>query len=214
MIAPILPTVMPPTLYLASASPRRAELLRAIGVDFAPLPADADEDAEGLEQALPSEAPSRYVVRVTRLKLEAARARLRRRGLPAAPILCADTTVALGRDILAKPADVTEARAMLARLQGRSHRVLTAVAVGWSDAAGAAHDREALSVNRVSMAALGPEAIDAYVASGEPFGKAGGYGIQGRAAAFIPHISGSHSGIMGLPLFETAQLLRASGILR
>lgn len=204
---------MPPSIYLASASPRRAELLRCIGIAFRPLLADADEDAEGLEQALPNEAPSRYVVRVTRLKLQAARRRLRTRGLPDAPILCADTTVALGRDILAKPADVAEARAMLQRLQGRSHRVLTAVALGWTDA-GAERDREALSVSRVTMAALDAAGIDAFVASGEPFGKAGGYGVQGLAAAFIPHISGSHSGIMGLPLFETAQLLREAGVPR
>jgi septum formation protein len=147
------------------------------------------------------------VQRVTRAKLAAARQRLQRRGLPPAPVLCADTTVALGRAILGKPADEAEAAALLQRLSGRPHRVYTAVAV---------HDgrriHAALSDSRVRVAALPPAVLQAYVASGEPMGKAGAYAIQGALAGWIERIDGSHSGIMGLPLFETTQLLRAAGV--
>ena len=195
------------TLYLASQSPRRAQLLQQIGVAHTLLLPDADEDAEALEALRPGELPAAYVQRVTRAKLQAAVARLRRRGGPPAPILCADTTVALGRRILGKPADAAEARAMLWALAGRTHRVLTAVAV---------HDgrraHAALNVSHVRFGAMSDAAIDAYVASGEPFGKAGAYAIQGAIAAWIEHIDGSHSGIMGLPLHETAMLLRAAGV--
>lgn len=202
-------------VYLASRSPRRQQLLQQIGVRFELLLPDADEDAEALEAVRPREAAEAYVRRVTRAKLLAARERLRRRGLPAAPILAADTTVALGRSILGKPADAGEAAAMLARLSGRSHRVLSGVAVGV--AAGAAFGSgartlAALQVSRVRFATLPRATIDAYVAGGEPFGKAGAYAIQGALAGWIERIDGSHSGIMGLPLFETAQLLRRAGI--
>jgi septum formation protein len=194
-------------VYLASQSPRRQQLLAQIGARFELLLPDADEDAEALEATRPGEAPADYVQRVTRAKLAAARQRLQRRGLPPAPILCADTTVALGRIILAKPADHTEAAAMLQRLSGRAHRVYTAVAV---------HDgrriHAALSNSRVRVAALPPAVLAAYVASGEPMGKAGAYAIQGALAGWIERIDGSHSGIMGLPLFETTQLLRAAGV--
>jgi septum formation protein len=200
-----------PLLYLASASPRRQELLHQIGVDFALLAADPEEDAEALETVLPGEAPRVYVRRVTRLKLQAARRRLMRRGLPAAPILCADTTVALQRQLLGKPADAGEARAMLRALGGRRHQVLTAVALAWG-AGDEAREAEVLNISEVEFAPLTAAAIDAYVASGEPFGKAGAYGVQGRAATFIEKIHGSYSGIMGLPLFETAGLLRLAGI--
>jgi len=195
------------TLYLASQSPRRAQLLQQIGVAHALLLPDDGEDAEALEALRPGELPAAYVQRVTRAKLQAAVVRRRRRGLAPAPILCADTTVALGRRILGKPADAADARAMLQALSGRTHRVLTAVAV---------HDgrrmHAALSVSHVRMARLPAAAIDAYVAGGEPFGKAGAYAIQGAMAAWIAHIDGSHSGIMGLPLHETAKLLRAAGV--
>ncbi len=202
-------------VYLASRSPRRQQLLQQIGVRFELLLPDADEDAEALEAVRPREAAEAYVRRVTRAKLAAARERLRRLGLPAAPILAADTTVALGRSILGKPADAGEAAAMLARLSGRSHRVLSGVAVGV--AAGAAvgsgaRTLAALQVSRVRFAALPRATIDAYVAGGEPFGKAGAYAIQGALAGWIERIDGSHSGIMGLPLYETAQLLRRAGI--
>ncbi len=202
-----------PTLYLASASPRRRELLQQIGVDFQPLLADEHEDVESLEAERPSEAPARYVRRVTAAKLDAALARLRRRGLAPGAVLCADTTVALGARILGKPLDAAQARDMLGALAGSEHRVLSAVALAWPQAGGAWRRAEALSISRVRMAPLPAPAIAAYVDSGEPFGKAGAYAVQGRAAAFIEHLSGSYSGVMGLPLFETAALLRDAGIL-
>ena len=169
------------------------------------LPAP-DEDAESLEATIPGELPLDYVERVTRAKLRAARQRLRARSLPPAPILCSDTTVALGRRILGKPLDATDAAATLRLLSGRSHRVITSVALDWGRGG---DDKEALatSVSHVRFAALSAARIAAYVDSGEPFGKAGAYAIQSAAAAWIAHIDGSYSGIMGLPLFETAQLL-------
>ena len=193
-------------IYLASQSPRRSQLLDQLGVRHVLLLADADEDSEALEVILPNEAPRRYVQRVTALKLGAALERLKRRGLPAAPVLCADTTVALGRTIYGKPADGQDARRMLQELSGHTHQVLTAVAIGWGD-----RQVTALSVSRVRFAAMGEKAIEAYVASAEPLGKAGAYAVQGGAAAFIAHISGSYTGIMGLPLFETAQALQEIG---
>lgn len=218
-----------PFVYLASASPRRQELLRQIGVDFMLLAPDATEDAETLERVQPGESARAYVTRVTRLKLQAAVMRLASRKLQPAPILCADTTVALGRNIVGKPSDAAEATAMLRLLAGHTHRVLTAVALQWVDGAdvpgpqpsrhhkaasraSGSRRAEALSTSRVQFAALSDAELAAYVASGEPFGKAGAYGVQGRAAAFIPYIGGSYSGIMGLPLFETTQLLRQAGI--
>ena len=196
-----------PLLYLASQSPRRQELLRQLGVRPTLLLPDAEEDAEALEVHEAGESPERYVQRVTALKAGAAVLRLRRRGLPAAPILAADTTVVLGRTLLGKPVDGADAAAMLGRLSGRTHRVLTAVAV--TD--GRRLDL-ALSVSRVRFAPLDAATIAAYVASGEPLGKAGAYAIQGKAAAFIRHIAGSHSGIVGLPLYETAALLARHGV--
>ena len=198
-----------PFVYLASQSPRRSQLLEQLGLAHELLLADPDEDAESLEDLLPAEAPARYVVRVTGLKLEAAVARHRARKLPPAPILCADTTVALGRRMLGKPDSPEHAAEMLRALSGRSHRVLTAVAVGAG--AGAAHIL-ALSVSRVRFAALSQRSIELYVASGEPRGKAGAYAIQGRIAAWIEHIEGSYSGVMGLPLHETAQLLARASV--
>jgi septum formation protein len=198
---------MPDYIYLASQSPRRRQLLDQLGVRVQLLlPGDADA-AEALEAVRPGEAPGRYVRRVTRLKLDAALQRHAALGLPAAPVLCADTTVALGPHILGKPRDAREAARMLRQLAGGTHRVITAVALQ----AGAAR-WEAVSDSRVRFAALRPAEVAAYVASGEWQGKAGGYAIQGRAAAFIAHISGSHSGIMGLPLCETAALLRRAGV--
>jgi len=196
-----------PFIYLASQSPRRQQLLQQLGVRFELLLPDGAEDAEALEAVRPHEAAASYVRRVTRAKLAAARQRLRRRGLPPATILAADTTVVLGRAILGKPADAADARAMLARLSGRTHRVLSAVAVAHGS-------RSALAVNesRVRFATLPRATIDAYVASGEPFGKAGAYAIQSALAGWIEHIDGSHSGIMGLPLFETARLLQRAGV--
>lgn len=194
-------------VYLASQSPRRRELLDQLGVRWRLLlPGDA-QAAETLEAVLPGEAPARYVRRVTALKLDAAVQRLQAEGGASAPVLCADTTVALGRRILGKPADAADAAAMLRALSGRTHRVLTAVAV---------HDgrrtHAALSVSHVRFAAMPAATIVAYVAGGEPFGKAGAYAIQGAVAAWIAHIEGSHSGIVGLPLHETAGLLRRCGV--
>lgn len=197
---------MPDFVYLASQSPRRRQLLEQIGVRHELLLPDADEDAEALEAVRPGEAPLVYVRRVTALKLDAALARLKRRGLPSAPVLCSDTTVALGRTILGKPADAAEARRMLQALSGTTHRVLTAVAVQ-----GARHRLDAVSDSRVRFSPLTPARIRDYVATGEPLGKAGAYAVQGRAATFIEHLSGSYSGIMGLPVFETAALLRQVG---
>ena len=190
-------------IYLASQSPRRRQLLEQLGVKYELLLPDADEDAEGIEAVLPGEAPARYVQRVTGLKLDAAVERLKRRGLSVAPILCSDTTVAMGRTIYGKPADAKDAARMLAALSGQTHRVLTAVAVQ------AGRKRlAALSDSRVSFAAMTPAQIRRYVDGGEPMGKAGAYGVQGAAAAHIAEIRGSYSGIMGLPVFETAELLR------
>jgi septum formation protein len=193
-------------IYLASQSPRRSQLLEQLGVRHELLLPGEDEDAEALEVALHNEAPAAYVRRVTQLKLDAALKRLKLRGLPTAPVLCSDTTVALGRTIYGKPADAVDAARILAELSGKTHRVLTAVALGTGR-----KREQALCESRVTFAEMSPRQIQAYIASNEPMGKAGGYGVQGRAAAFISHISGSYSGIMGLPMFETAQLLRSFG---
>jgi septum formation protein len=196
-----------PRLYLASQSPRRRQLLELIGAQHELLLPGPEEDAEALEAVRPGELPAAYVQRVTRAKLAAARVRLAARGLPPGVVLCADTTVALGRVMLAKPADPNDAQAMLEHLSGRSHRVWTAVSV---------HDgtraRHALNITRVRFARLPPAVIAAYIASGEPFGKAGAYAIQGALAGYIEAIDGSHSGVMGLPLFETTHLLKAAGV--
>ncbi len=193
-------------IYLASQSPRRSHLLAQLGVSHELLLPGDDEDAEGLEVALENEAPAAYVARVTGLKLDAALARLKRRGLPGQPVLCSDTTVAFGRTIYGKPVDEADARRMLGALCGKTHRVLTAVAIGT-----ARRRWHALSESRVTFAPMTRGQIYAYVATGEPLGKAGAYAVQGHAAAFISHISGSYSGIMGLPMFETAQLLKSAG---
>jgi len=199
-------------VYLASQSPRRRQLLEQLGVRYELLLADEHEDAEALEVVRPNEAPRAYVQRVTLLKLEAALARMTRRGLPPAPVLCSDTTVALGKAILGKPDDAKHASRILGVLSGQTHRVLTSVAMGTLSKSGLPLKTEqALSVSKVRFAPLTRPQIQAYVASGEPMGKAGAYAVQGRAAAYIAHISGSYSGIMGLPMFETAQLLRAFG---
>jgi septum formation protein len=197
---------MPHTfVYLASQSPRRRQLLDQLGVQHRLLLPTEDEDAEALERVRRGEAPAAYVQRVTRAKLTAARARLGAK--TPAPILCADTTVALGRRILGKPADAQHAREMLTALSGRGHRVLSAVAL-WTGT----RRLEALSVSSVRFAVLSTAVIEAYVASGEPFGKAGAYAIQSALAGWIERIEGSYSGIMGLPLAETAALLRRARV--
>lgn len=199
------------TLYLASQSPRRQQLLAQIGISpvlLVPEGAQEMHEAEVLEATQAGEPPRAYVQRVTAAKLAAARARHAARGLAPGAILCTDTTVALRGRILGKPADAAAASATLSRLSGRTHQVYTAVAL-WDGHA----TRSALSASSVRVAALPPEVIAAYVASGEPFGKAGAYAIQGALAGWIEQVHGSHSGIMGLPLYETAQLLHAAGLL-
>jgi septum formation protein len=205
-----------PFIYLASQSPRRSQLLTQLGVRHELLLADADEDAEALEVHLAGETPLHYAQRVTQAKLDAACQRLLRRSLPPAPILCSDTTVALGSRILGKPVDAQDAVASLTALAGRSHRVISAVALAYNNKT---RDNKtlgshmqgraaAVSVSKVRFATVALADIERYVASGEPFGKAGAYAIQSAAAAWISHIEGSYSGIMGLPLFETAELLK------
>lgn len=198
--------MLPSFLYLASQSPRRRQLLEQLGICYELLLPDASEDAEALEIALKNEAPTAYVERVTGLKLDAAVQRMKARGLPNAPVLCSDTTVAMGRAIFGKPDDAGHAQVILAALSGHTHRVLTAVAMQHGD-----QRFTALSVSKVRFAPMSATQIQAYADSGEPLGKAGAYAVQGRAAAFIEHISGSYSGIMGLPMFETAGLLRRMG---
>ena len=194
-------------VYLASQSPRRRQLLEQLGVRYELLLPDDSEDAESLEAVLKNEAPATYVKRVTHLKLDAAVARLKERQLQSAPILCSDTTVALGRTIYGKPDGAQDAIRMLTELAGSTHRVLTAVAIE------AGRKRfDALSTSRVTFESLTSKQITAYVASGEPLGKAGAYAVQGRAAVHITRISGSYSGIMGLPLYETALLLQSAGL--
>ena len=194
-------------VYLASQSPRRRQLLEQLGVRYELLLPDASEDAEALEVVLKNEAPTAYVRRVTNLKLDAAVARLKRQQLQPAPILCSDTTVALGRIIYGKPNDAKDAKRMLEELSGHSHRVLTAVAVQ------SGRKRiDALSTSKVTFDEMTEKQINGYVATGEPLGKAGAYAVQGRAALYITRIDGSYSGIMGLPIRETALLLKAAGI--
>jgi len=191
-------------IYLASRSPRRRELLAQIGVRYHLLlfrsrpdsPADVDETV------LAGEAPDAYVERVARAKAEAGWKLLRLRNLPLAPVLAADTTVALGGTILGKPADRKEAADMLAQLSGQRHEVLSAVALKRDDWL-----ESALSRSEVQFKKLSAEEIAQYTASGECDDKAGAYAIQGRAARFIAELRGSYSGVMGLPLYETAQLL-------
>ncbi|WP_096031746.1 Maf family protein [Caballeronia calidae] len=198
-----------PFVYLASQSPRRKELLAQLGVRYELLLPRPDEDAEALEAELPGEAADAYVVRVCALKAHAARARLIAGGHASAPILVADTTVTIDGLILGKPLHEEDAVAMLERLAGREHEVLTAIAV--VDADGTLLE-PALSRSAVRFAGADRAALQRYAASGEPLGKAGAYGIQGRAAEFIERIDGSYSGIMGLPLFETAALLRVARV--
>lgn len=200
-------TQPPPVLYLASQSPRRLQLLQQIGVQPALLLPGDDEDAEALEAVRRGEAPEAYVRRVTRAKLRAAMQRLAQRGAAVAPILAADTTVALGTRILGKPGDAADAQRMLAALSGRTHRVISGVAV-----AAGGRTASALSVSTVRFARLSRATIADYVASGEPFGKAGAYAIQSALAGWVVQLEGSYSGVMGLPLFETARLLRRAGV--
>jgi septum formation protein len=199
------------SIYLASRSPRRRELLTHIGVKFHLLlfRDRPDSDPEVNEECKAGESPAEYVQRLARAKAEAGWRRLMQRNLPRAPVLAADTTVALDGRIFGKPADRREAAAMLAALSGRRHEVLTAVALKYDERLDTA-----LSTSEVQFRNLSPEEIRDYVATGEADDKAGAYAIQGRAAKFVAEIRGSHSGIVGLPLFETAQLIDRLDTLR
>jgi septum formation protein len=197
-----------PVIYLASRSPRRRELLAQIGVRFNLLlfRSEPRPDADADETVLAGETPAAYVARLARAKADAGWARIAQRRLPPAPVLAADTTVALAGRILGKPADRAEAEAMLALLSGRRHEVFTAVALRYEDRL-----ESALSRSEVEFRPLSAGEIRTYVASGEADDKAGGYAIQGRAARFVVEIRGSYSGIVGLPLYETAELLERLG---
>ena len=207
-------------IYLASQSPRRQELLTQIGVQFELLLADSSEDVESLEIQLPDEPALDYVKRVTLAKLTAAKQRLHARGLPSAPILCADTTVALtlnnGKSIkeiiLGKPQDHQDAKRILQLLSGKTHQVHTAVAVTGKPHINDDEPRLLVSSSQVTFKSLTDEEINAYISTNEPMGKAGAYGIQGIGGCLISSISGSFSGIMGLPLYETSQLMHETGV--
>lgn len=192
-----------PEVVLASQSPRRSELLAQLGVRFRVLLPEDAERAEALEAVRAGESPGEYVLRVARDKALAAQAQLIGQGhSDQTLVLGADTTVAIGQTLLAKPVDDEDARRMLTCLSGRYHRVLTGVALVRGK-----RRETALSVSRVRFGRLTRGCIEAYLATGESRGKAGAYAIQGQAAAFVRRIEGSYSGIMGLPLHETARLL-------
>ncbi|QWE00981.1 septum formation protein Maf [Polynucleobacter sp. JS-Mosq-20-D10] len=202
-------------IYLASQSPRRQELLKQIGVQFEMLIAAPGEDTETLETPLPHEKARAYVERVTFAKSAIALARWQNSGKPWAPILCADTTVSLpgnlAGEILGKPNDAFDAARILKMLSGKVHEVLTAVVLTTDPKT---NPLCLVQVSEVEFAHLTQAQIDAYIQSGEPFGKAGAYGIQGLGGSFIPSIKGSYSGIMGLPIFEVNQLLDFAKVAR
>lgn len=192
-------------IYLASRSPRRRELLLQMRVPHEVLVlAATDVD----EPRLPGESPADYVVRTAREKAERGMVSVRKRGLLPRPILSADTTVILGDDTLGKPADRDEAVRMLQRLSGTRHEVRTALALAVEDSV-----HEDVSITQVQFRELTERDIQRYCDSGEPYDKAGGYGIQGLAGVFVERIEGSYTGVMGLPLYETARLLAHAGIL-
>jgi septum formation protein len=194
-------------IYLASRSPRRRELLRQLGIEFEELLAHEQHGADVDETPFAGELPAAYVMRVARAKAELGWRQVVARRLAVQPVLAADTTVVLEGEILGKPDDGGHARRLLRRLSGATHQVLTAVAVAQD-----AHMETVLSASAVEFRTLDEAEIDAYVASGEPLDKAGAYAIQGRAAEFVRTLNGSYSGIMGLPLVATAELLTRFGI--
>jgi septum formation protein len=196
-------------IYLASRSARRRDILKQMGVSFEMLllREGAGRDSDFDESPMPNEEPGRYASRIAKLKAEAGWTRLEQRRLLRYPVLAADTTVALGNGILGKPAGREEAVAMLRQLSGSTHFVHSAVAVKYNE-----RFEEALSTTEVRIRELEDDEIRRYVATGEPFDKAGAYGIQGKASIFIEHISGSYSGVVGLPIFDTARLLASFGL--
>jgi septum formation protein len=197
-----------PAVYLASKSSRREELLRQLGVEFASLRLreSSDRERDIVEGARDAEPPLHYVERIARTKATVGWHRMLQRGLPPRPVLGADTEVVLDDRIFGKPKDAADAVRMLTLLSGRTHQVLTAVALCWEGDTVAE-----ISTSSVTFRTIERDEIERYVATGEPSDKAGGYAIQGRAATFVRRIDGSHSGIMGLPLYETATALAAIG---
>jgi septum formation protein len=199
-----------PSVYLASKSARRQELLHQLGVDFTQLlmreaPGRRRDVAEVVRK---DEAPLDYIKRIARTKAAVGWRQMEHRGLEAKPVLAADTEVILDGAVFGKPRDAAGAVEMLRRLSGRTHEVATGVAIRWN-----AQIMLTVSSSRVTFRALDDDEIERYVATGEPFDKAGAYGVQGRAAAFISRLEGSYSGVMGLPLFETAEMLSKIGFL-
>jgi septum formation protein len=199
---------LPGPIYLASASPRRAELLRQLGVRFELFKMrEAPGRARDVDEATqPGEDAAAYVERVARSKASVAGNRMLKREWPVYPVLAADTAVVLGDTIFGKPDGIEEAVKFLTALSGKTHLVYTAIAVHWQD-----QTQTFVSESKVTFRTLAQEELAAYIATGEPFDKAGGYGIQGLAAAFIKRLEGSYSGVMGLPLYETAQTLAHIG---
>lgn len=198
-----------PVLYLASRSPRRELLLRQLDIEFETLllREAAGRERDVVEQAEDAEPPQHYVERIARTKAQVGFQRMQNRKLAERPVLGADTEVVLDGEIFGKPRDVGEAIRMLKRLSGRTHQVLTAVALRHRDRI----DVE-LSITRVTLRRLGAAEIERYAATGEPLDKAGAYAIQGRAAAFVSRVEGSYTGVVGLPLYETAFLLSGAGV--
>ena len=201
--------MFPPVLYLASRSPRRQELLRQLGIEFEPLRVReaAGRQRDVIEVAHDGEPALHYVERIARTKAAVGRQQMLRRGLPPLPVLGADTEVVLDGLIYGKPRDAADAARMLTELSGRTHHVLTAVAIGNENEVFAE-----IATSAVSLRELAREEIERYVATGEPADKAGAYAIQGRAAGFVSRLEGSYTGVMGLPLFETAGILARIGI--
>lgn len=198
-------------IYLASRSPRRRELLTQLGVKFDPLviPSGRNE-GEVDETPFVNEEPYAYVERVTRAKAVFGANLVQARHLAPQPILAADTTVCLNGEIFGKPADEEDAKAMLRRLSGTTHQVLTGVALVMNTSDGE-HISYLTNSSEVRFRVLSDDEITAYVKTGEPMDKAGAYGIQGRAGMFVEHLCGSYTGVMGLPVFETAELLKHAG---
>ncbi len=209
MSTPVRPehSGLPAQVWLASRSPRRLELLETLGLKVQVFLAQSSPEAEALEAPFKNENPLLYVQRVTQLKLNAAIKAMQGQQLSGL-VLAADTTVALKGNILGKPQNAAEAFQMLQSLSNTTHEVHTAVAGAWLDNKGGTTAQNAVQTSHVEFSKIPETFMHAYIASGEPFDKAGAYGIQGIAGQYVRHISGSHSGIMGLPLFETSELIR------
>lgn len=198
-----------PLLYLASKSPRRQQLLRQLDVEFETLllREAVGRERDVVEEARDAEPALHYVERIARTKAQVGWERMQNRNLAERPVLGADTEVVLDGDVFGKPRDAGDAIAMIRRLSGRTHQVLTAVALRYRE-----RTEAEVSMSKVTLRRLGATEIDRYVATGEPLDKAGAYAVQGRAAAFISRLEGSYTGVVGLPLYETAALLARIGM--